>query len=84
MPVERLLMNIRFRGRHYETGITAEHLEAIQKGYLDYLSHQHHLYILVINASRLDFVRSGHDFETVMEWISQDRPAGLYRIGFDH
>ncbi len=83
MPVERLLMNIRFRARPYETGIKAEYLEGIQKGYLDYLSHQRHLRILVINASRLDFVGSVRDFKIVMDWISQDYTAGLHRVGFD-
>jgi deoxyadenosine/deoxycytidine kinase len=83
MPVNRLLENIRLRGRPYESGIKPAYLETIQKGYLDYISHHGHLRILIINMAQLDFVSTRKDYDTLRDLIFRDYATGLHRIGFE-
>lgn len=66
---ERLLENIRKRGRAYEQEIPAEYLEKINKGYLDYIKSQPGLNILVIDVSKLDFVKNQEDYLFILEEI---------------
>jgi deoxyguanosine kinase len=66
---ERLLENIKHRGRSYEQEIPAEYLEKINKGYLDYIKSQTELNILIIDVSDKDFVRRQEDYVFVLEAI---------------
>lgn len=65
---ERLLENIKKRGRDYEKSIKGEYLEKINQGYLDFIKSQHHLNVKVIDISNLDFVKNREDY---LELISQ-------------
>jgi deoxyadenosine/deoxycytidine kinase len=51
---ERLLENIRSRGRSYEQEIPADYLDKINRGYLDYIKSQTDLNILIIDVSDRD------------------------------
>jgi deoxyadenosine/deoxycytidine kinase len=53
---ERLLQNIKKRGRSYEQKIPAEYLDKIS-GYLDYIKSQTELNVLIIDVSDRDFVK---------------------------
>jgi deoxyguanosine kinase len=63
---ERLLQNIKNRGRSYEQDITAEYLEKINKGYLEYIKTQTNLNVLVIDVSNRDFVNKQEDYLYVL------------------
>jgi len=65
---ERLLDNIKKRGRDYEKSIKREYLDKINQGYLEFIKTQHHLNVKVIDISELDFVKSREDY---LELISQ-------------
>lgn len=67
---ERLLSNIRKRGRDYEQEIPAEYLEKINRGYLDYIKSQPELNVLVIDVSEMDFVRNQEDYVMILEKIA--------------
>jgi deoxyadenosine/deoxycytidine kinase len=54
---ERLLQNIKKRGRSYEQKIPAEYLDKINSGYLDYIKSQTDLNVLIIDVS-IDFVKT--------------------------
>lgn len=69
---ERLLENIKHRGRTYEQEIPAEYLDKINKGYLDYIKSQTDLNVLIIDVSDRDFVRKQEDYVFVLEAI-QDK-----------
>lgn len=64
---DRLLDNIKKRGRSYEQDIPAEYLESINKGYLDYIKTQTHLNVLVIDVSSRDFVQNQQDYVYILE-----------------
>ncbi|MBL0013809.1 MAG: 2-amino-4-hydroxy-6-hydroxymethyldihydropteridine diphosphokinase [Flavobacterium sp.] len=68
---ERLLENIKYRGRSYEQEIPAEYLDKINKGYLDYIKSQADLNVLIIDVSDRDFVRKQEDYVFVLEEIHQ-------------
>jgi 2-amino-4-hydroxy-6-hydroxymethyldihydropteridine diphosphokinase len=68
---ERLLQNIKSRGRNYEQDITAEYLEKINKGYLEYIKTQTNLNVLVIDVSDRDFVNNQKDYLYVLNSIQE-------------
>ncbi|MFK7001861.1 2-amino-4-hydroxy-6-hydroxymethyldihydropteridine diphosphokinase [Flavobacterium oreochromis] len=68
---ERLLKNIKKRGRSYEQEIPAEYLDKINKGYLDYIKTQLGLNVLVIDVSDLDFVKRQEDYVTILQKIQE-------------
>jgi deoxyguanosine kinase len=68
---ERLLKNIKKRGRSYEQEIPGEYLDKINKGYLDYIKTQTDLNVLVIDVSEFDFVKRQEDYITILEAIQK-------------
>ena len=67
----RLLQNIKKRGRSYEQDISAEYLEKINRGYSDYIKQQQDLNVLVINVSDRDFVKKQEDYIFVLNEIKK-------------
>ncbi|PJJ09498.1 2-amino-4-hydroxy-6-hydroxymethyldihydropteridine diphosphokinase [Flavobacterium sp. 1] len=68
---DRLLQNIKSRGRSYEQDITAEYLEKINRGYLEYIKTQTDLNVLVIDVSDRDFVSNQEDYLFVLNKIQE-------------
>lgn len=68
---ERLLANIKKRGRSYEQEIPADYLEKINQGYLDYIKTQTDLNILIIDVSDLDFVKNQEDYVFILNAIKR-------------
>jgi 2-amino-4-hydroxy-6-hydroxymethyldihydropteridine diphosphokinase len=66
---ERLLQNIKERGRSYEQEIPAEYLEKINSGYLDYIKSQKDLNVLIIDVTNRDFLNQQEDYVFVLEEI---------------
>ena len=66
---ERLLQNIKKRGRNYEQKIPADYLDKINSGYLDYIKSQTDLNVLIIDVSDKDFVKNQEDYLFVLEEI---------------
>jgi deoxyadenosine/deoxycytidine kinase len=68
---ERLLANIKKRGREYEQEIAPEYLEKINLGYLDYIKSQTDLNVLVIDMSDRDFVQNQEDYVYILSKIQE-------------
>lgn len=68
---DRLLKNIKKRGRSYEQEIPSEYLDKINQGYLDYIKTQTDLNVLVIDVSDYDFVKRQEDYIIILEAIQQ-------------
>ncbi|AKA35595.1 2-amino-4-hydroxy-6-hydroxymethyldihydropteridine diphosphokinase [Flagellimonas lutaonensis] len=66
---ERLLENIRKRGRSYELEIEPAYLEKINRGYLDFIKGLSEENSLVINLGELDFVANPSDYETILDML---------------
>lgn len=67
---ERLLENIKKRGRSYEQEIPADYLEKINQGYLDYIKTQTDLNVMIIDVSDLDFVKKQEDYVFLLNEIN--------------
>ena len=68
---ERLLENIKKRGRSYEQEIPADYLEKINQGYLDYIKTKTDLNVLIIDVSDLDFVKKQEDYVFLLNEINR-------------
>jgi deoxyadenosine/deoxycytidine kinase len=66
---ERLLENIKKRGRDYEQKIPASYLDKINSGYLDYIKSQTDLNVLIIDVSDKDFVKNQEDYLYILNEI---------------
>jgi len=59
---EKLLENIRKRGRNYEQDISIEYLEELQNSYFDYIKTHPNMTFLVLDVNNLDFVGDKNDY----------------------
>tara|TARA_E500000318_G_scaffold97693_1_gene98584 strand:- start:66 stop:644 length:579 start_codon:yes stop_codon:yes gene_type:complete len=59
---ERLLQNIKKRGREYEQNIQPEYLMDINKSYLSFIKSQTNMKVQIIDISELDFVNNRKDY----------------------
>ncbi|OXA79643.1 2-amino-4-hydroxy-6-hydroxymethyldihydropteridinediphosphokinase [Flavobacterium aquidurense] len=68
---ERLLQNIKKRGRNYEQNIEAAYLDKINNGYLDYIKSQTDLNVLIIDVSDRDFVKKHEDYLFILDEVQK-------------
>ncbi|MDB5283571.1 MAG: hypothetical protein JWO06_2646 [Bacteroidota bacterium] len=66
-PVEKLMDNIKKRGRDYEQNIKAEYLEKIQNAYLEYFKLQTQSHIIMLDTTELNFVERSEDYQKVVK-----------------
>lgn len=67
---DRLLENIKKRGREYEQNIEAEYLQKIHDGYANFIKTEQDLNTLVIDVSELDFVKNTEDYKEILKKIN--------------
>ena len=67
---ERLLDNIKKRGRDYEQNIAPDYLEKIHQGYSGFIKTEQHLNTLIIDVSQLDFVHKTEDYNHIIKKIN--------------
>ncbi|WP_430427765.1 2-amino-4-hydroxy-6-hydroxymethyldihydropteridine diphosphokinase [Maribacter litoralis] len=76
---ERLLKQIKQRGRDYEQNIELTYLEKINRGYFDFLRTYPKENQLIMDVSELDFVSRKSDYETVLTKIEDFALSNLYQ-----
>jgi deoxyguanosine kinase len=79
-PVEKLLWQIKNRGRAYEQEISPEYLESLQTAYFEYLNQQNDQRILILDCSALDYVNRETDYLLIKDAISKDYEMGIHTI----
>ena len=67
---DRLLENIKKRGRIYEQNIEASYLQKIHVGYTNFIKTEQDLNTLIIDVSELDFVNNHNDYSEVLKIIN--------------
>jgi deoxyguanosine kinase len=80
VKTQRLQSNIRKRGREYEQKIPDEYLESIQSSYFEYLKQQKNLKVLLLDINQLDFVENIRHYNTLVDLINRQYPAGITTI----
>ena len=66
---DRLLENIKKRGRDYEQNIKQDYLAEINKSYLTFIKSQPNLNVKIIDISELDFVNERKDYLKLLNEI---------------
>ncbi len=78
---DKLLANIKQRGRDYEQEIGAEYLEKIQKGYFSFLKGITAFPVLIIDVNQLDFVKNKKDYDLLKQAVfSPGYNLGVNRV----
>ena len=67
---ERLLENIKKRGRDFEQDIEANYLQKINEGYIEFIRSQASDKIKIIDISNLDFVNNREDYLSILKEIA--------------
>jgi deoxyguanosine kinase len=81
VPVEKLLENIKLRGRSYEKHIQFDYLKEVQEGYFGFFKSQREMKILLIDTSHIDFVNKESDLQRLKKVIFEgDYSVGLNRL----
>lgn len=68
-PIEKILNQIKLRGRPYEQDITEEYLQHIHDNYMEFIDTQKNIPILIINTINLDFVNNNNDYKEIKNAI---------------
>lgn len=77
---DRLIQNIKKRGRKIEQDLTASYLESIHDSYINYLEAKVDETIVIIEVSEIDFVNNPNDYEKLKSIILQDHAKGITKI----
>jgi deoxyadenosine/deoxycytidine kinase len=81
MSVEKLVSNIRKRGRDYEQDISADYLENVQQSYFEYLRSLKNQKIIVLDLEHLDYISVKRHYSLIEEAIFQrQHDIGVNRI----
>ncbi len=81
VSVDKLIENIKKRGREYEQNIKPEYLLEIQKGYFNYFKQHSEIKFLIIDTNCIDFVNNINDLKKITSSIFEnDYKKGINRI----
>ncbi len=75
-----LVERIRKRDKKYERGISSKYLDEINRAFNDFFFHYSDSPLLVINASKIDFVNVPEDFEDLVAQIKRMRTGTQYYV----
>lgn len=71
LPEEKLMLNIRNRGRDYEQSIDVVYLRKIREGYFTFFTQQNDFPVLIVDTSAIDFVGSGEHYKMLRNLVAQ-------------
>ena len=66
---DRLMQNIRMRGREYEKAIDWKYIDALSQVYNEYFFRYDKCPLLIINTNDIDFVNNHDDLEEIIQFI---------------
>jgi deoxyadenosine/deoxycytidine kinase len=79
-PIEKLLWQIKNRGRVYEQSIEPAYLESLQNAYFDYMNQQKDMRILILDCSAIDFVKNEDDYLKIKSICQENYSIGIHKI----
>ena len=66
---DRLMQNIKIRGREYEKNIDWKYIDALSQVYNEYFFRYDKSPLLIINTNDIDFVNNQDDLEEIVQFI---------------
>jgi thymidylate kinase len=79
-PIEKLLWQIKNRGRVYEQSIEPAYLESLQNAYFDYMNQQKDMRILILDCSAIDFVKNEDAYLKIKSICQENYSIGIHKI----
>ncbi|RPI66395.1 MAG: deoxynucleoside kinase [Ignavibacteriales bacterium] len=77
--VDRLIYNIKTRGRKIERGITRSYIEELSEAYNHFFFRYSDTPLIIVNSTEIDFVNNEQDFEELYKQIFRsDRAVSEY------
>ncbi|WP_412068073.1 deoxynucleoside kinase [Rubrivirga sp. IMCC43871] len=76
--VDRLLHNVALRGRSYESGMERAYLAELAEAYDRYFFHYSKSPLLIVDASRIDFVNQPGTFDELVRQIASVKGGTAY------
>ncbi len=73
--VDRLMYNIKKRGRKFERNITRSYIEELSEAYNDFFFKYSDTPLLIVNTTDIDFVNNEEDFEKLYKQIFREDRA---------
>ena len=70
--VDRLMYNIKKRGRNFERNITKSYIRKLHEAYNNYFFKYNTTPLLIVNATEIDFVNREEDFEELYKQIFRE------------
>ncbi|MBL0293913.1 MAG: deoxynucleoside kinase [Saprospiraceae bacterium] len=77
---DKLLQNIRKRGRSYEQGIDKSYLKSIQDSYFDFFSIESDFPVLIVEAEELDFLDNDRHYQEIINLFTKKFNPGVTYI----
>lgn len=82
--VDKLIQNIKKRGRDYERNIDPDYLEKIRTDYFSFFKRQNEFPILIIDTTKIDFVADENQYKRLCSAIFEnDYSTGVNRFLMD-
>ena len=78
--IDRLQENIKKRGRSFEKNISDKYLYDIQNRYLDYLSKQSKVPVLIIDITKADFKENKIIYQEIKGLLNSSYHIGIHRF----
>lgn len=66
---DRLMQNIKKRGRLFERNMSFDYIQSLNKAYNNFFNHYHETPLLIINTTTMDFVHNQTDFEQIVQLV---------------
>lgn len=79
-PLDKLLQNIKKRGRSYEMNIDQAYLEKIQDGYMEHFKTLPQQAVLILELEALDFEHNEKIYGAVRQLIQRYYSPGIHKI----
>lgn len=70
--IDRLMANIKLRGRKFEKNLTRQYLAELSEAYNNFFFKYNNTPLLIVNTSEIDFVNSESDFKELYNQIFRD------------
>ena len=83
LPTEKLLEQIKMRGRSYELDIKSDYLEKIKEGYFSFFNTQKELPVVVLNCENVDLVSNAQHYSKFLELLKTNYSIGTHFIDFN-
>lgn len=75
---ERLMKNIRLRNRPYERSMSENYIRTLNEAYNQFFFHYNETPLLIVNASRIDFIKNKDHLEVLVAEIVQERTGTTF------